>query len=54
MADGLADHRLLPPLGAMELLSILKLKGVKGNQNWRLNWFELAGVSWSEFAAGTL
>jgi len=25
MADGLADHRLLPPLGAMEFLLILKL-----------------------------
>ena len=33
---------------------MLNLQGVKGNQNWSLFWFELAGVSWSEFAAGTL
>jgi len=33
---------------------MLKLWRVKGNQNHPLFWFELAGVSWSEFAAGTL
>ncbi len=26
----------------------------ESNQNCSLFWFELAGVSWSEFAAGTL
>ncbi len=33
---------------------MLRLEGVNGNQKWPLFWFELAGVSWSEFAAGTL
>jgi hypothetical protein len=38
----------------MQLRSMLRLEGGEGNGNWPLNWFELAGVSWSEFAAGTL
>ncbi len=33
---------------------MLRGEGLKGNQNCPLSWFELAGVSWSEFAAGTL
>ena len=51
MANGLSDHR--SSLIAIQLPLMLNLQGVKGNQNWSLFWFELAGVSWSEFAAGT-
>ena len=38
----------------MQLPSMLVLRCPESNQKWPLNWFELAGVSWSEFAAGTL
>jgi hypothetical protein len=33
---------------------MLRAEEIKGNQNHPLFWFELAGVSWSEFAAGTI
>jgi len=33
---------------------MLRRVGVEGNENHPLFWFELAGVSWSEFAAGTI
>ncbi len=33
---------------------MMHLRCPESNQNWPLFWFELAGVSWSEFAAGTL
>ena len=48
MADGLADQRMLPPLGAMEFLSILKLSGVKKQSKCSVFWFELGGVSWGD------
>jgi len=50
--NGLADHRT--PSTAMQLGSMLRREGAEGNGNHPLSWFELAGVSWSEFAAGTL
>ena len=39
---------------AVQLGSMLRLEGFKGNQNHPQMGFELAGVSWSELAAGTL
>ncbi len=33
---------------------MLRRVGVEGYENHPLFWFELAGVSWSEFAAGTI